>query len=156
VNNPARAPSAVSGRGWAAAHEPGFVPEFVHAGAQPSAPLGRTSSFRQCRPVKRDSQIDPCVTSLRHAPCLIPLVSRLVEIQRVTCPRAWWNASRRSWMMTAPDADAFVAAAHGRLDAIRETAVIAVGDARWVMRAAASTCPSTNQEDTSWCVAQLL
>ena len=57
----------------------------------------------------------------------------LVEIRRETCPRAKWLKVQRAWMMSAADAEAFLAASHARLDFARRHGEIDIDGERWIV-----------------------
>ena len=59
-----------------------------------------------------------------------PLV---LEVRRETCPKARWIAAQRAWAMSAADAQAFLAAAHERLNFARCHAEVAIDDQRWMI-----------------------
>ena len=57
----------------------------------------------------------------------------LVDLRREVCPRASWQKASRQWIMSDRDAEAFVRAAHSRLDCLRSQAQIRVDDFIWVV-----------------------
>jgi len=62
-----------------------------------------------------------------------PWSPTLVETRQDTCPNATWDKSRRHWTMTTPEAEAFIAACHRRLEFARVNTEIVVDDRRWLV-----------------------
>ena len=58
---------------------------------------------------------------------------RLVEVRRQCCPQARWDKRRRAWAMTTAEAEAFVVAAHSRLEFCRLPGEIMVDGERWIV-----------------------
>lgn len=58
---------------------------------------------------------------------------QLIDVRRVACPRARWDAARHAWRMTEREAQAFVAASHQRLDFVRSSAEIVIDSERWII-----------------------
>ena len=57
----------------------------------------------------------------------------LVDLRREVCPCARWQKAGRQWVMSDREAEAFVHAAHRRLDYRRSQAQIRVDDIIWVV-----------------------
>ena len=57
----------------------------------------------------------------------------LVDLRREVCPSARWLKQGRHWVMSAPDAQAFIRAAQARLDFQRSHAQISVDGTIWVV-----------------------
>jgi hypothetical protein len=58
---------------------------------------------------------------------------QLVDVRRQSCPRARWDKSTRAWLMTATEAEAFLAASHARLDFGCSSSQITIDDEQWVI-----------------------
>lgn len=57
----------------------------------------------------------------------------LVDLRREVCPTARWQKQGRQWLMSDAEAQAFVNAAHCRLDFQRTHAQILVDGVTWVI-----------------------
>ncbi len=57
----------------------------------------------------------------------------IIDVRRQVCPQARWDKRTRAWLMTAADADAFLAAVHARQNFARRSSQIAVDDERWMV-----------------------
>ena len=57
----------------------------------------------------------------------------LVDLRREVCPSARWQKQGRHWVMSEPEARAFIRAAQARLDFQRSHAQISVDGTIWVV-----------------------
>ena len=66
----------------------------------------------------------------------------LVALRREACPRARWEKSARQWIMSDQDAQAFLRAAHARLEFSLSSARIEIDNVVWIVGfAQGAPCP---------------
>ena len=57
----------------------------------------------------------------------------LVDLRREVCPRARWQKQTRCWVMSDAEAEAFVRAAHTRLEFGKWQADIQIDEVTWIV-----------------------
>ena len=62
-----------------------------------------------------------------------PWDAQLVSVRREVCPHARWDTATRAWLMTQPDADEFLRAAHARMYVCKAKCTVSVDGAMWVI-----------------------